>query len=73
MPRYIWQSTTKDIVFETMCDPRDPMRRGYCHYFGLTGRANTAIAMYRFLTQTVTDEPETDWNQAGWLREWLCE
>jgi len=74
LPRYIWLSRTKDIVFEAMFDPRAPCMNGYCHYFGLVGRAGKAIMMYNFMYDSDgTAEPQTRWGQSSRLRKWLCE
>jgi hypothetical protein len=47
---------------------------GYCHYFGLTGVADKAIAMYNFMHDNCgeydKDEPKmtTQWAEMEWPR-----
>jgi hypothetical protein len=72
---WIWMSITKDVVFETSHNPLD---NGYCHYFGLTGVADKAIAMYNFMhdnyedSEGGEDEPTmtTVWAEMTWVREY---
>ena len=68
-------SRKKDVVFETS---RNPFKNGYCHYFGLTGVADKAIAMYNFMHDNCgerdedSDEPDrtTRWEEMTWSREY---
>ena len=61
----MWISRKKDIVFETSVNP---LKNGYCHYFGLTGVADKAIAMYNFMHD---NEGElTMWEEMIWDREY---
>jgi hypothetical protein len=65
-PSYVWMwiSRKKDIVFETSVNP---LEHGYCHYFGLTGVADKAIAMYNFMH----DNYElTMWEEMTWVRDY---
>jgi len=70
-PSWIWMSRSKDVVFETSFNP---IVDGQCHYFGLTGIADKAIAMYNFMHDhyiTFTnDEDEYDsyWEDVTWDR-----
>lgn len=68
----IWMSRNKDIMFETSCDPLDPRSDGYCHYFGLHGCADKAIAMMDYLCdEEGVRDPETIWAEAVYYREWM--
>jgi hypothetical protein len=70
MLTYIWTSRNKDIVFETSCNPLEC--DGYCHYFGLHGRADKAIAMYDYMLDAEgVRDPDTIWAEIGWVREWI--
>jgi hypothetical protein len=66
-------SRKKDVVFETS---QNPLNNGYCHYFGLTGIADKAIAMYNFMhdnnVECDKDEPDmrTMWEEMVWIREY---
>jgi hypothetical protein len=67
-------SRKKDVVFETS---QNPLTNGYCHYFGLTGVADKAIAMYNFMHDNYDreyneDKPDmtTIWAEMLWDREY---
>jgi len=68
-------SRTKDVVFETVLNLLDG---GAYHYFGLTGVADKAIAMYNFMHDNYEecddseDEPAmtTIWATMTWGREY---
>ena len=66
-PQNVWLSRSKDIVFETSGNPLK--NDGYCHYFGLTGVADKAIAMYDYVHDKYgTDEMGTTWEEMSWSR-----
>jgi hypothetical protein len=71
-PNYVWLSRSKDIVFETSCNPLT--NNGYCHYFGLTGVADKAIAMYDYVHDGYSieesDETGTFWDEMSWSRDY---
>ena len=71
---YIWMSRTKDVVIETVLDPL--AEDGYCHFFGLTGAADKAVAMYNFMHDKHDDSDDapamtTIWTTIGWGREFI--
>jgi hypothetical protein len=71
-PTFIWLSRSKDVVFEASCNP---LKQGICHYFGLTGVADKAIAMYNFMHDNYNDCGEDDeiatfWTEMSWGREY---
>lgn len=69
---YMWMSREKDVVFETSCNPADPGTDGYCHYLGLHGCADKAIAMYEYLRdRDGVRDPETLAAEMAWYREWI--
>ena len=69
-------SRTKDVIFESL---GKPLEHEYCLYFGLTGVADKAIAMYNFMHDNheefddSEDEPamKTMWAQMTWGREYI--
>jgi hypothetical protein len=66
-------SRSKDLVFETSCNPLTANSNGYCHYFGLTGVADKAIAMYNFMHDRhsrSSDEIGTIWEAMSWGRDY---
>jgi hypothetical protein len=70
---HIWMSRTKDVVFETSRNPLECA--GVCHYFGLTGVADKAIAMYKFMYDNheskIGEVPvTTTWEEMTWSREY---
>jgi len=68
----IWMSKNKDIVFETSRDPLDPQNDGYCHYLGLHGRADKAIAMMDYLCdKEKVRDPPTIWEETAHSRQWI--
>ena len=71
---YIWMSRTKDVVIETVLDPF--AEDGYCHFFGLTGVADKAVAMYNFMHDKYDESDDapamtTIWTTIGWGREFI--
>jgi hypothetical protein len=67
-------SRKMDVVFETL---QNPLKNGYCHYFGLTGVADKAIAMYNFMHDNYGERDEDDehdmttsWAEMTWVREY---
>jgi hypothetical protein len=64
-------SRTKDIVMESSMNP---LKYGYCHYFGLTGAADKAMAMYDYMHDNFEggddDEMYTIWAEMTWNREY---
>jgi len=71
LTQYIWLSRSKDIVFEALNDPLK--RNGHCHYFGLTGVADKAVAMYNFMRRNrrKSDEIGTYYAAMSWDREFI--
>jgi hypothetical protein len=71
-PRYVWLSRSKDLVFEASCNPLTA--NGYCHYFGLTGIADKAMAMYDYMhdnhSRRESDERGTFWEEMSWSRDY---
>jgi hypothetical protein len=66
--QWIWLSRKKDIVFETFMNP---LKRGSCLYFGLTGVADKAIAMYNFVhdnAEEYMEDGRTYWADLTWER-----
>ena len=73
--KYIWLSRSKDIVFESSTNP---LNDGYCHYFGLTGVADKAIALYFFVCDHYVhfDDQSEDkigvhWADLGYGRDYI--
>ena len=72
---YIWLSRSKDIVFESSMNP---LIEGHCHYCGLTGVADKAIALFNFVHDNFVigrDMPDSEigvyWEELEWGRGYM--